>query len=243
MVSVDPLPGDREPEASGLHAGTARRARVRGPSGERASRSASWSTSHSSSGIETVTNGGMRPEPSRRCRARTAARTPTDPEARARSSCRRPPPRARAPHRRDRRSAAGVAAGRSAFTTSAWPSHAASAAPTALPSPPPGSGKASRVGGHDGRVVGHDENAADLERGLDDVAEHGHGEGRPQSGGDTSLRVAPVGDDDRRHAPKRSQAAFEEVPSAPGPERRPLADVEPVGAAERLDTSGSVCPG
>ena len=51
MVSVDPLPGDREPTASGPHAGTASSARVRGPTAEERSRSESASTSIWSSGM------------------------------------------------------------------------------------------------------------------------------------------------------------------------------------------------
>ena len=81
-------------------------------------------------------------------------------------------------------------------------------------------GVAQRVGsGRDDRaVVGHDENAPDLERCFDDVAEHRHRRGGPDVRRKTPLRVAAVRNDDRRHAPKSTQAAFVDVPVAPGPE-------------------------
>ena len=133
----------------------------------------------------------------------------------------------REPRGSRRRSAAVVTSGRSALTTSAGPLTVARPASTAAPWPPPGSASSIRARWHDDGVVGHDDDPAERERGLDDVAEHRHRGGRAQLGWQTPLGVAAIGDHDRGHAEKRTHrptgppdasatryAAFDE---APGP--------------------------
>ena len=71
---------------------------------------------------------------------------------------------------------------------------------------------------HDRRIVRDHENTPDRQCRFHDVSEHRHGQRRAHRGREAPLRVSAIRDHDGRHAAKRTQAAFEDVLSAPGPE-------------------------